>query len=1049
MPKPRKTLKFATPRSSVRPSKASAKRAKAPSGAKSASRPSLPTKVARRGVKAKSPSRAAKKPMPAGVRGSIPVHRIEIALSSRQIDPAGREAVADLVTAGATGASDARVTRVFFLEGHLSPASLERAAKEVLADSVMDRFSIDAPLEGVALAGARAVTVTRKTGVTDPAAESARATIGALGIRVHRVKTARTYWVRGVEPAKGDRAKGNDPLLAAAARALGNEAIEEVSLGTIDAWRFPEPHDVAVVRREVPIRDLSPEELTELSKELHLSLSLVEMATIREHFRSLKREPTDLELETLAQTWSEHCKHKTLTGPVEYEDTHGSRRIENVLKSTVFEATRRLAKPWCLSVFTDNAGVIAFDDDDAVCMKVETHNHPSAIEPYGGAGTGIGGVIRDILGTGLGARPVASTDVFCFGPPDMAVERVPKGCLHPRRLMKGVVSGVRDYGNRMGIPTVNGAIVFDERYVGNPVVFCGSVGILPKKRIDKRAKKGDVIVAFGGRTGRDGIHGATFSSVELHAESETVSSGAVQIGDAITEKKVLDVLLKARDEGLFQAVTDCGAGGFSSAVGEMAEELGADVDLSKAPLKYAGLRYDEIWISEAQERMVAAVSKADWPRFRAICEAEDVEVTALGTFTGTKRLVVRHGKTLVGDLSMEFVHKGLPKVTRKAVFTRGGGAEYSGPDVMDQTPMLLALLATPDIGSKEWVIRQYDHEVQAGAVVRSLTGRGEGPSDAAVVAPKLGSVRGIVLSNGIHPRLGDIDPYAMAWAAVDEAVRNAVAVGASVDRLAILDNFTWGRTDKPDRLGSLVRAAEGCRDAALHFGTPFISGKDSLNNEFRTENGDVIVVPPTLLISAIGVIADVRRTVTSDLKRAGDFVYVIGDTYDECGGSHWYGVLDLLGTNVPIVRERARGVCVALEGTMAHGHVRACHDLSDGGLAVAAAEMAFAGELGLDMDLGKVPGPVRRSDRLLFSESTTRFLVEVEPEHAAEFERHMAAANVPIGQVGRVTETPRLTIRSVGGDRDVVATSIRDLAAAWRGALPFGNEAPAGVEVTR
>jgi len=970
------------------------------------------------------------------------VHRIEVALAPDRFDPAGHEAVADLHAAGAAFATDARVVRVFFLEGALSPADLARAAREVLADSVMDRFAVDASIEGVAPAGARAVTVTRKTGVTDPEAESARATIAALGLRVARVKTAKTYWVRGAPPtgpSAGAGTAARDPLVAAASKTLGNEAIEEVLAGTLDSWRFPAPTPVTATRREIPIRDLSPEELTELSTNLHLSLSLVEMATIRAHFRTLGREPSDLELETLAQTWSEHCKHKTLTGPVEYEDAHGTRRLENVLKDTVFEATRRLAKPWCLSVFKDNAGVIAFDEQDAVCMKVETHNHPSAIEPYGGAGTGIGGVIRDILGTGLGARPFASTDVFCFGPPDMAEERVPKGCLHPRRLMKGVVSGVRDYGNRMGIPTVNGAILFDERYVGNPVVFCGSVGMLPKKHIEKAAEKGDVIAAFGGRTGRDGIHGATFSSVELHAKSETVSSGAVQIGDAITEKKVLDVLLRARDEGLFHAVTDCGAGGFSSAVGEMAEELGAEVDLAKAPLKYAGLRYDEIWISEAQERMVAAVSKASWPRFRALCEAEDVEVTALGKFTGTGRLVVRHGKTVVGDLSMEFLHKGLPKVTRKAVFARGGGVEYAGPDVRDQTPMLRALLSTPDIGSKEWVVRQYDHEVQAGAVVRAITGRGAGPSDAAVVAPKLGSVRGVVLSCGIQPRLGDIDPYAMAWAVVDEAVRNAVAVGASLERLAILDNFTWGRTDKPDRLGSLVRAAEGCRDAALHFGTPFISGKDSLNNEFRTEDGGVIVVPPTLLVSAIGVIADVRRTVTSDLKRAGDFVYVVGDTYDECGGSHWYRMLDLLGTSVPIVRERARAVCAALEGAIGLGHVRACHDLSDGGLAVAAAEMAFAGDLGLDLDLGRVPGPVRRSDRLLFSETTTRFLVEVDPEHASAFERHMAGAGVAIGQAGRVTETPRLTIRSVGGDRDVIAASTRDLAAAWRGALPYGR----------
>ena len=964
----------------------------------------------------------------------LQVHRIEVALRPGQMDPVGHEARTRLRAVGLP-ASDVRVVRTFFLEGKLSPKDLATAAREVLADPVMDHAALDGAVS-TGLARARAVTVTRKAGVTDPEAESAAATLASLGLSVTRVKVARTYWVTGAPAPTG----GKDPLPAAAARTLGNEAIEEILPGTLEAWHFPSPATLKVVRREVPIRDLDPAALTRLSAELHLSLSTVEMGAIRAHFRGLNREPSDLELETLAQTWSEHCKHKTLTGTVDYEDLDGRRTITNLLKSTIVHATERLAKDWCLSVFKDNAGVIAFDDDDAVCIKVETHNHPSAIEPYGGAGTGIGGVIRDVLGTGLGARPVASTDVFCFGPPDLPDEQVPRGCLPPMRLMRGVVAGVRDYGNRMGIPTVNGAILFDPRYVGNPVVFCGCVGILPRSKIEKAARPGDVIVAFGGRTGRDGIHGATFSSVELTSKSETVSSGAVQIGDAITEKKVLDVLLKGRDEGLFTGLTDCGAGGFSSAIGEMGAETGADVDLAAAPLKYPGLRYDEIWISEAQERMVAAVPPSKWPRFRAICEAEDVEAVALGTFTDTKRLVVRHGKTVVGDLSMAFVHDGLPRLVRRATFVRGGGPEHEGPDAGDHTRTLVELLGTPDIGSKEWVIRQYDHEVQAGAVVRPLSGVADGPSDAAVVAPKLGSTRGIVISNGINPSFGDVDPYAMAWAVVDEAIRNAVAVGASLERLAILDNFTWGRCDKPDRLGTLVRAAEGCRDAALHFGTPFISGKDSLNNEFRTEDGTVIVVPPTLLISALGVIADVRKSFTMDLKRAGDLVYLVGDTHDECGGSRWYRLRGLLGRNVPVVRPSARRVLSAVEGALAAGHVRAAHDLSDGGLAVAAAEMAFAGDLGLDLDLGRVPATTKRSDRRLFSESTTRLLLEVPESEAAAFEKRMSTASVPCASVGRVVEAKRLTIRSVAGDLDVISSPLDALRDAWRGALPFASE---------
>jgi phosphoribosylformylglycinamidine synthase len=958
-----------------------------------------------------------------------------VALRPEILDPVGAEAAQALAAAGLPSPREVRVVRTYFLEGRLSKADLRRAATEVLADPVTDAFALDATvLPGVARE-AREVTVTRKPGVADPEASSARDALRSVGVEVARVQTARVYRVLGLPATAGDGA-----LERAAEASLGNEVIEDVLPGALDAYRFPSPEPVRALRRDVPLRGLRPEGLEALSREFSLALSRDEMQAVRDHFESLGREPSDLELETIAQTWSEHCKHKTLTGPVEHEDEQGARRFENLLKETIFFATKRLRRPWCLSVFRDNAGVVAFDADDAACMKVETHNHPSAIEPYGGAGTGIGGVVRDVLGTGLGAKPVASTDVFCFGPPDLPASQVPKGALHPMRLLRGVVAGVRDYGNRMGIPTVNGAILFDPRYVGNPVVFCGCVGLLPRSRVAKAARPGDLVVALGGRTGRDGIHGATFSSEELHAESERVSSGAVQIGDPVTEKKVLDVVVRARDLGLFTALTDCGAGGFSSAVGEMGAETGVEVDLSAAPLKYEGLRYDEVWISEAQERMVAAVPPKAWKRLRDLCRAEDVEAVVLGRFTRSGRLVVRHGKTLVGDLSMEFLHEGLPKRTRRATFRRGGGPEHEGPDATDATDALLALLRSPDVGSKEWVIRQYDHEVQAGAVVRPLTGPWDGPSDAAVIAPKLGSRRGIALSNGIRPSYGDVDPYAMAWAVVDEALRNAVAVGASLARTAILDNFTWGNCEKPDRLGGLVRAAEGCRDAALHFGTPFVSGKDSLNNEFRAEDGRTIAVPPTLLVSAFSVVADVRRTVTMDAKAPGDWVYLVGETHDECAGSRWYASMGLLGTNVPLVRPSARRTLEAVERAIAARTVRAAHDLSDGGLAVAAAEMAFAGGHGMDLDLSAAPASVRRLDRLLFSESTTRLLLEVAPERAGAFERTLRARNVPFGRLGRVTEEPVLLLRPRPEAAPVVEAGIDALREAWRGALPVGRE---------
>ena len=962
-------------------------------------------------------------------RGRRRVWRIEVAVRGDLLDPAGEEAHAELAALGIP-AKAVRVTRLWFVQTQASAAVVERAAREVLADPVQDHVAIDASLP--APRGWREVTVQRKPGVMNPEAESARIALRTVGLDATQVHSARTYGVQTRAPAAR--------VLAAARRALGNDVIEDVEPGRPTDYTFARARPARARRRTVKLRTMTGTALETLSAKAGLSLSRLEMETIRDHFRDLGRDPTDVELETLAQTWSEHCKHKTLAGAVHMQDDTGERHYDNLLKETVFEATRKLGKSWCWSVFKDNAGVIDFDGDTGVCMKVETHNHPSAIEPYGGAGTGIGGVIRDILGTGLGARPIANTDVFCFGDPSLEESEVPQGAMHPLRLLKGVVAGVRDYGNRMGIPTVNGAICFDPRYVGNPVVYAGCVGLIPRKYVEKAARPGDLIVAFGGRTGRDGIHGATFSSDALHAESETVSSGAVQIGDPITEKKVLDVLLQARDRGTFHAVTDCGAGGFSSAVGEMGEDVGADVDLSGVPLKYPGLEAFEIWISEAQERMVAAIAPRRWPAFEKLCAAEDVEAVVLGSFTGDQVLRVRHGATLLAELDMAFLHDGLPRVVRTARYEAPTTREPSWRPKASYTKDLLALLGMPQIGSKEWVIRQYDHEVQAGAVVRPLVGPEHGPSDAAVIAPTLGSHRGVVLSNGLNPAYGDLDPYAMAWAAVDEAVRNAVAVGADPARLALLDNFTWGDCRREETLGTIVRAAEGCRDAALAFGAPFISGKDSLNNEFRTDSGEHIIVPPTLLISAISVIADVRKTCTSDLKAAGNGLYLVGTTFDECGGSHWYRWRGRTGAHVPRVRPEAPGVLRAVSRVVRRGWVRAAHDLSEGGLAVAAAEMALGSRLGCTLDLRKVDAATDHPGRILFSESTTRLLLEVAPAHRAAFEQALRKAHVGVHRVGRVTRATRLTVRGPDGT-PCVDVDVDRLRKAWRDALPVGRAA--------
>jgi phosphoribosylformylglycinamidine synthase subunit PurSL len=780
----------------------------------------------------------------------------------------------------------------------------------------------------------------------------------------------------------------------------------------------------------IPLLRASDSQLLEISRKGMLSLSLLEMKAIQAYFKKAGRDPSNVELETLAQTWSEHCKHKTFGGVIEYEEHgRGSRVYDNLLKTTIKRVTEDLAKPWCLSVFSDNAGVIAFDDEDAVAFKVETHNHPSALEPYGGSGTGIGGVIRDIMGVGLGAKPVMNTDVFAFAPADIAAKKIPKGALPPRRIINGVVAGVRDYGNRMGIPTANGSVFFDEGYVANPLVFCGTVGILPNNKIDKEVKPGDLVVTLGGRTGRDGIHGATFSSAALE---EGITSSVVQIGHAIVEKKALDVLLQARDKGLYRAVTDCGAGGFSSAVGELGAETGVTVDLEKAPLKYDGLLPWEIWVSESQERMVLAVPPEQWPALRALCESEGAEASVIGEFTNTRRIVIRYQGDVAGELSMDFLHDGMPRIHRKAIWSSSPAASAPSTKFKQANygTTLLKLLSHPNIASKKWIVRQYDHEVQGGSVVKPFVGMDQrGPNDACVFRPKLSSQRAVVVSNGFNPSYGGIDPYWMAATAIDEALRNLVAVGGNVAHTAILDNFCWGDPEDPKELAALVRACQACYDVAKGFGVPFISGKDSMNNTWRAPNGKIHQIPRSLLISAIGVIPDASRVVTADLKHAGDYVYVVGETREELGGSHLWKVLNkrAQGTVPHVHVARALESYLLMYQAIQRGYVRACHDLSEGGLAVAAAEMAFSGPLGMDLDLAKlnVPRPLPEA-ALLFSETASRFLVEV-PEIARQgFESLLQSHAISIG---RVMKSQRLTLRH--GKRVLLQQPLAKLRDAW------------------
>ncbi|MDE0555096.1 MAG: phosphoribosylformylglycinamidine synthase subunit PurL, partial [Candidatus Poribacteria bacterium] len=793
--------------------------------------------------------------------------------------------------------------------------------------------------------------------------------------------------------------------------------------------------------KEIEILNADDTELMRISREGTLSLNLNEMHAIQSHFEGLGRNPTDVEIETIAQTWSEHCVHKTFKSIIDYaEPGKEPERIDGLFPTFIQRATEEIAKPWCVSVFSDNAGIIEFDDTYNLVFKVETHNHPSAIEPYGGAGTGIGGVIRDSLGTGLGAKPILNTDVFCFGMPDTPYAELPKGTLHPKRVFNGVVAGVRDYGNRMGIPTANGAILFDTRYTANPLVFCGNVGLIPRNRCEKSVEPGDLVVSIGGQTGRDGIHGATFSSAELDDTSENLGS-VVQIGNPIMEKKIVDALLQARDRNLYRSITDCGAGGFSSAVGEMGEHIGAEVHLERVSLKYEGLAPWEIWLSEAQERMVIAVPPDNLDELIEICEAEFVEATVLGRFTDTHRLQVFYEGSIVGDLEMEFLHNGLPQPIKQAVWDPPNHPEMPSRDkeAKDYTDDLWQLLASPNIASKESVIRQYDHSVQGGIVIHPLVGvENDGPSDACVVTPVIGSRNGVIVANGINPKYSDVDPYLSAAAAIDEALRNIIAVGGTLEKTALLDNFCWGNPDKPDRLGELVRAARACYDIATAYGTPFISGKDSLYNEYSdTTTGEQRAIPATLLISAICVMLDIRRTVTMDVKTPDNYIYVIGNTYAELGGSHYFGIHGFIGNNAPIVRpDEGKLTMERLSAAINKGLVRSCHDCSEGGIGVAAAEMAFSGGYGMSLNLGSIPTgeEITADDMLLFSESNSRFLVEVEPQHQQAYETLMKG--IPTGCLGTVTDSPNFIVNGIAGHQ-IVETSIDTLKSAWQAPLFF------------
>ncbi len=963
------------------------------------------------------------------------MHRIEVRLKSHLPDARGLGLVRDIRDLGITAVSNVRVVDIYWLDADLPPDKLGLICRHLLADPITQEYenftlpaetgtslkgqstTQDVPLSlhtGESRASLHVVEVAYNAGVTDPVEDTIMKALQDLDVSgVRAVRTVKCYLLHGQ--------LDEHELETICNRLLVNPTVQHV----VKQFRFPESPRYDFRLNHIDISDKAG--LREISQQFDFTDD--ELQAITGYFRQQGRNPTDVELETLAQTWSEHCVHKTFKGRIQL----GEMTIDNLLKNTIMKATQELDKPWCLSVFEDNAGVIDFDGRWALCFKVETHNHPSAVEPYGGAATGIGGVVRDPLGTGLGAKPILNTDVFCFAPPDFPYDRLPKGVLHPRRIFKGVRAGVADYGNRLGIPTLNGAILFDERYIANPLVFCGTLGLLPKELSQRgQQQNGDLIMLIGGRTGRDGVHGVTFASEQLTEASGAVSSSSVQIGNPITEKKFIDVLIQARDRRLYRRITDCGGGGLSSAVGEMAAETGARVYLDKVPLKYAGLSYTEIWISESQERMVLAVPPASAGELLDLFASEGVEAAIIGEFTNDRRLQLFYHGNLVGNLSLEFLHEGRPQLRLEAVWERPRHTEPDFSQPPDLGEALRQILGSWNVCSKEWVIRQYDHEVQGGSVLKPLVGAGnDGPGDAAIIRPVLSTEMGVIVSNGINPRYGEIDPYWMAASAIDEALRQIVAVGGSLRKVALLDNFSWGNTSRPEILGALVRAAQACYDMAVVYQTPFISGKDSLNNEFEFE-GKTISIPHTLLISAIAVMEDVNRAVSMDFKDPGDLIYVVGTTYDELGGSEYFRTHGFIGNNVPEVNPRlGKELMDSLSTATQRRLVRACHDISEGGIGTAIAEMAFAGGLGATAYLGSVPlgEPIDRDDFILFSESNSRFLVEVAPEDGLEFETVMSGTS--LANIGQVTDSGVLEIYGVNGNK-VVARPVGELKEAWQ-----------------
>jgi phosphoribosylformylglycinamidine synthase II len=803
--------------------------------------------------------------------------------------------------------------------------------------------------------------------------------------------------------------------------------------------------------------DISDEELAKIGKagvanpdgtrRGPLALDLTFMKTIQEYFKKLGRKPTDIEIESLAQTWSEHCKHTIFANPMDEIK-------EGIYKAYIQAATKKIRKDkgkndFCISVFTDNSGGIAFDDEYMVTHKAESHNSPSALDPFGGSITGIVGVNRDTIGFGLGAKPIANYYGFCFADPrvDTPLYKGPnftQRMLSSRRIMEGVILGVNEGGNQSGIPTPQGFVYFDERFRGKPLVIVGTVGLIPRKIKGKlshikKALPGDTIVVIGNRVGKDGIHGATFSSEAMDTGSPAT---AVQIGDPITQKKLSDALVKeARDQLLYTSITDNGAGGISCSVAEMAKESnGCEVDLDKVPLKYPGLEPWEIWVSESQERMTLAVPPKNLRKFTDLMESRGVETTVIGKFTNSGKCIVRYNKKTIVDIDLEFLHNGLPQRPTTTTYNPPLFAETALPTTTSFNQSLIAMLSRLNITSYSFISNQYDSVVQGNSVLPPIQGRGRVNADTSVIRPVLNSQRGVILSQGFYPYYSEIDAYKMSAASIDTAVRNAVAAGANPDYLAIMDNFFWCSSTEPERLGQLKQSAKACYDYAVAYGTPFIAGKDSMFNDFKGFNAKgepvKISIPPTLLISSIGVVNDITKVVSLDVKNAGDLVYILGETFDELGGSEYYAMLNedkkknFQSNSVPATDARKNyKLYQAVYNAIQNRLLASSISVTKGGLAVALAKTAIGGQLGLEINLKNLQGQTTTEHHALYSESQGRIVVTVRPKNKTAFEKLMKE-NAFL-QIGNVNKNAKLTIKGITGKK-IIDLDLKKTTEAYR-----------------